>query len=266
MLFAPFLMEYNVRMKKNAVIVVAGIVLILAVLGVYKFSTRTKPPVTAPGVNFTEFGNLIFGNPGLKTDTWYLIYEKPGSAANSAELKFDSESICLGGVCPGGIAVGKRVKVEGIATTSIVLVRNLTTDISTSSGQSIALFFYSPLNDRFPGTNNIQCSRDGLVSVSRIIPKTNTPIQDTVNLLLKGALSPSEKQSGLTIEFPLDGLKLTGASLKNGILTLSFDDPQNRTSGGSCRAGILWFQIEATAKQFPGVNEVKFQPDALFQP
>jgi hypothetical protein len=253
-------------MKNRKIIAVTGIVLILAVLGVYKFATRTKPPVAAPDVNFTEFGNLIFGNPGFKADTWYLIYEKPGSAAESAELKFDSDSVCLGGVCPGGIAIGERVKVEGIATTSIVLVRRLTTDISTSSGQSVALFFYNPLNDRFPGSNNIQCSPQGLTPVTRIIPKTNTPIQNTVNLLLRGVLSPAEKQSGIVTEFPLDGLKLTGASLKDGILTLSFDDPQNRTSGGSCRSGILWFQIEATAKQFPGVNEVHFSPSTLFQP
>lgn len=256
------------QMPKRTIIAVTGILLILAVFSIYKFILRpaTIPVPTDRNVNFSEIGNLVFNNPGLKADTWYLIYEKPGSAALSAELRFDSESKCENGPCPGSIAEGERVRIDGIATTSIVLVRSLTTNISTSSGQSVAIFYYNPLNDRFPGTNNIQCSREGLMPVTRIIPRTNTPIQDAVNLLLKGVLSPSEKQSGLTTEFPLEGVKLTGASLKDGILTLSFDDPQNKTSGGSCRAGILWFQIEATAKQFPGVNEVKFKPDALFQP
>jgi hypothetical protein len=41
---------------------------------------------------------------------------------------------------------------------------------------------------------------------------------------------------------------------------------QRHTTDGSCRVGILWAQIEATAEQFPGVNEVKFLPGELFQP
>lgn len=40
----------------------------------------------------------------------------------------------------------------------------------------------------------------------------------------------------------------------------------NKTNGGSCRAGILWFQIEATAKQFSEVKQVRFLPEELFQP
>ncbi|MFN3301828.1 MAG: hypothetical protein ACK413_02260 [Patescibacteria group bacterium] len=36
--------------------------------------------------------------------------------------------------------------------------------------------------------------------------------------------------------------------------------------GGACRVGILWFQIEETAKQFPGVEKVQFLPEEIFQP
>jgi hypothetical protein len=57
-----------------------------------------------------------------------------------------------------------------------------------------------------------------------------------------------------------------GANLKEGILTLEFADPQNKTGGGACRTGILRGQIETTAKQFDGVNEVRFIPEELFQP
>lgn len=139
-------------------------------------------------------------------------------------------------------------------------------EMKTPENQNITLFYYNPLNDLFPGTRNIQCSANGLVAVSSTIPKTSTPIEDAVNLLLKGEISPDEKAQGATTEFPLTGFKLTGASLVNGVLTLTFNDPNNQTSGGSCRAAVLWAQIEATAKQFPGVNEVKFSPSTLFQP
>jgi hypothetical protein len=64
----------------------------------------------------------------------------------------------------------------------------------------------------------------------------------------------------------LEGFALVSSELAGGTLMLTFDDPQNKTSGGSCRVSILRAQIEATAKQFPGVNEVRFVPAELFQP
>ena len=79
-------------------------------------------------------------------------------------------------------------------------------------------------------------------------------------------LTEEERTAGIATEYPLEGLSLKGASLKDGILTLEFNDPSNRTGGGSCRVGILWFQIEATAKQFSEVQQVRFMPEELFQP
>ena len=131
--------------------------------------------------------------------------------------------------------------------------------------QQIKLYYYNSKLDT-DSTGNIACSKKGLALVERTIPKTTTPIQDAVKLLLKGEISAGEKTQGITSEFPLPELSLTGANLKNGVLTLSFNDPQNKTSGGSCRAGILWSQIEATAKQFLEVKSVKFIPESLFQP
>jgi hypothetical protein len=131
--------------------------------------------------------------------------------------------------------------------------------------REITLYYYNPHAD-MDESGNVLCSRAGLVPLAREIPLTKTPIQDTLHLLLKGDLTASEKQAGITTEFPLPGLVLKGAALAGGILTLEFDDAQNKTSGGSCRAGVLWFQIEATAKQVAGVERVRFVPETLFQP
>lgn len=129
----------------------------------------------------------------------------------------------------------------------------------------IKLYFYDSANDR-DETGNVLCSRQGLSAVERDIPLSKTPIQDAIRSLLQGGLTAAERASGVSTEFPLPGVELKGASLKDGVLTLNLADPNNRTSGGSCRAGILWFQIEATAKQFPEVNSVRFLPEELFQP
>lgn len=131
--------------------------------------------------------------------------------------------------------------------------------------RTVKLYYYDASRD-LDADNNVLCSRQGLVAVSRKIPVTLTPVQDTIRLLLKGELTASEKASGITTEYPLADLSLVGASLKTGILTLTFNDPQNKTGGGSCRVGILWAQIAATAEQFSEVTSVRFMPEELFQP
>ncbi|MBP8590951.1 GerMN domain-containing protein [Candidatus Shapirobacteria bacterium] len=131
--------------------------------------------------------------------------------------------------------------------------------------RKVKLYYYKPELDQ-DKEGNLACSRKGLVAVERTIPLTETPIQDTIRLLIGGELTGEEKAEGIKTEYPLEGLSLEGATLKDGVLTLHFSDPEGKTSGGSCRAGILWFQIEETAKQFPEVKEVRFLPEDLFQP
>lgn len=135
----------------------------------------------------------------------------------------------------------------------------------TAETRKINLFYYNPELDE-DESGNISCSRNGLVAVERQIPITQTPIQDAIKLLLSGNMTSKEEEQGVETEYPLPGFSLKGASLKDGVLTLEFEDPQNKTVGGSCRTGILWFQIEATAKQFNEVKEVKFLPEDIFQP
>ena len=129
----------------------------------------------------------------------------------------------------------------------------------------INLYYYNKTKDQELDPS-IGCSRDAVLPVEREVERTKTPIQDAINLLLQGGLTESEKQEGFFTEFPLAGFSLKGANLKNGALTLEFEDKNNKTTGGSCRVGLLWTQIEKTAKQFSGVNSVSFQPDILFQP
>ena len=136
---------------------------------------------------------------------------------------------------------------------------------STGPQRTVKLFYYNQMNDQ-DASGNTLCSSKGLVVVERQVSITNTPIQDTLKLLLRGEISFPERQQGIGTEYPLPGLELKGALLKDSVLTLEFADPNNKTSGGSCRTNVLRAQIEATAKQFLEVKEVKFKPAYLFQP
>lgn len=128
----------------------------------------------------------------------------------------------------------------------------------------VKLYFYNENRDKdFSG--DILCSSRGLVVIERRIQKTNTPIQDTLKELLLGPL-PAERVLTPGTEFPLPGFSLAGASLSNGVLTLALEDPQARSTGGSCRVSVLRAQLEATAKQFDGVRSVRFLPVGILEP
>ncbi|MFA5360366.1 MAG: Gmad2 immunoglobulin-like domain-containing protein [Candidatus Paceibacterota bacterium] len=138
----------------------------------------------------------------------------------------------------------------------------------TTPTQKILLYYYNPEKDK-DEQGNIKCSRDGLAAIEREVSVNQTSIIEVIDLLLKGKenLTAEDKEQGVTTEYPLEGFSLEEAVLKaDGTLVLTFNDPLNKTSGGSCRAGILWLQIEETAKQFEDVKKVEFLPEELFQP
>ena len=134
--------------------------------------------------------------------------------------------------------------------------------------RQILLYYYNPDLDR-DASGNVLCSRAGLVPVERSVPASlsgEALVREAIQRLISGNLIPEEQARGITTEYPLEGLQLMDVSLANGVATLSFSDPNNRTSGGACRAGVLWLQIEQTVLQFPGITQVKFLPKELFQP
>jgi len=164
-----------------------------------------------------------------------------------------------------GVLIFKKDNPSGLPENDDELRIPILFDMSGLPQRSIKLYYYNPSKDQ-DASGNIMCSRNGIEAVDRNIPLTKTPIQDAIKLLLKGELTSQERAQGITTEYPLAGVELKSASLENGILTLTFADPQNKTGGGSCRVGILWFQVEATAKQFAEVSSVRFMPEELFQP
>lgn len=147
-------------------------------------------------------------------------------------------------------------------------VYEIKVEFEKANTKSVLLYYYNPEKDK-DENGNIKCSKNGLVAIQREIPMTQTPIKDTIELLLKGKenLTENDLKQGITTEFPLEGFKLKSVNLRlDKTLILEFDDPLNKSSGGSCRASILWLQIEQTAKQFNEVLKVEFRPEYLFQP
>lgn len=113
---------------------------------------------------------------------------------------------------------------------------------------------------------NVLCSAAGLVPITRSIQETPAPLGEALALLFAGSLTAEERARGLTTEFPLAGVTLDSVSVENGTAVISISDPQNSTSGGACRTGIMAMQITKTAQQFPTVTDVRLEPEEVFQP
>jgi spore germination protein GerM len=139
--------------------------------------------------------------------------------------------------------------------------RNIFVSEEGSQKVDIELFYYNQTKDI-----DSSCDESYVLPVSRKIERTNTPIKDSLNLLLEGELTEEEKGNGFTTEFPNKDFKLVSANLSEGKLTLSFNEVPSFTSGGSCRVSLLATQLRKTAMQFKEVKEVVFQPDSIFQP
>jgi spore germination protein GerM len=132
---------------------------------------------------------------------------------------------------------------------------------------NVRLFYYNENKDKeLSGGDNRFYGMESILPVGREMHVSRTPIQDTINLLIKGELTAAERAAGFTTEFPNTDFKLLSANLKNGVLTLEFTEVPGFTTGGSYRISILANQIIKTAKQFPEVKEVRFKPEELFQP
>jgi hypothetical protein len=128
--------------------------------------------------------------------------------------------------------------------------------------ERIKLYYYNSNLDKDESGNALY-SKEGLVAVERIVPFSNDLIKDAINLLLKGILSPEEKNQGITTDFPLEGLSLNDLYFdENRNLFLVF--PNYEFGLDSKRMENLRLQIEATALQFPDVTAVFVKPDDLF--
>lgn len=131
----------------------------------------------------------------------------------------------------------------------------------------VKLYYKNYTND----PESINCAADTFVY--RTIPKSTTPLTDTVRLLLENKLTEQEKAFGLISPFEdanysdrLENFELESVDINNGIANLTFSDPDYFSSGGSCRVGLLTSMIDLTVKQFGSVDKVTYSPYDVFQP
>ncbi len=105
----------------------------------------------------------------------------------------------------------------------------------------------------------ISIDSDGSVSrkiVQRSMPKTDSPLTENIKALLQGPSLEENKMNCMTL-IP-KGTRLIGASVKNGIATLNFnEDFEFNTYGVEGSIGQL-MQIVYTATEFSTVKSVQF--------
>ena len=218
-------------------------------------------------INFLEQGVVVNAGSGA----YRFVYEAPGAPALTKDLNFLPTSLCYVEnaktdcsrlILKDGISafVTGTLRVGGVD----IVILKIESRAIEGKENTIKLFYYNPDQDK-DASGNILCSSKGVVGVERVVPQDITP-RAAIELLLRGELTVAERDSGIETEYPLEGLELTNTEIRDRTLVLTFDDALNKTTGGSCRVSILWLQIDATAKQFAGIDKVEANPGTLFQP
>lgn len=162
--------------------------------------------------------------------------------------------------------ITKTTVTPEVTTTPGVSVTATTTPGNAMT--SVRLYYKNYKND----PNVINCTSEDYVI--RQLPNDSNLVKATIELLVSNQLTAQETASGITSEFQnadyadrKAAFQIVSVNVANQVATVTFNDPKNFTSGGSCRSGILSSGFSNTLKQFDTVNTVQFLPqDLVFQP
>lgn len=164
----------------------------------------------------------------------------------------------------------KNIKPDDVdITTTINETPTITSTVSPTNAETLTIKLYYKNEKNDPDFLN--CEADTFVY--RNIPKTTTPLNETLKALVSNKLTQAEKNQGLTSPFEdalskekIDAFKFVSVSITNKIAKITLDDPKGFTSEGSCKSSLLSSMFSLTSKQFPTVESVTFYPNTLFQP
>jgi len=184
-----------------------------------------------------------------------------------------SPQVCL----TGNTSLDVTDQLSGIQTQLMLITQKLQSEFEsqtpaqnspfqTTAPMKVGLYYFNTIEDQKLPIEQ-QVNIDSILPVYRIFPASQNLLVDTLNELIKGKLTAAEITQWFTTEFPNENFKLLSSDLaSNGTLTLQFSEVAWFTAGGSARILILSNLIKKTVMQFPGVKNVVFVPDTLFQP
>lgn len=137
--------------------------------------------------------------------------------------------------------------------------KNIITPSQTSQKSETKITAPQKVAEREATLFFVAIAPDGSVSrksVKRMLPKSDSPLTDSINALLAGPL-PSERGKNCMTLIP-EGSKLLGASIKNGIATLDFNERFEFNGLGVEGYVAQLMQIVYTATEFSTVSSVQF--------
>ena len=99
-----------------------------------------------------------------------------------------------------------------------------TSSFQTTAPTKVALYYFNQTEDQKLSPEQ-QVNVNSILPVYRIFPASKNLLVDTINELIKGNLTATEKLQGFTTEFPNANFKLLSADLTaDGTLTLEFTE------------------------------------------
>jgi hypothetical protein len=111
--------------KGTSLVIMILSVIVLVIIGLFVYQEFFTSTGNKQNINFIEEGNLVFNNPGLVENVWYLVYDTEGAAANNVKLIFDENSVCKNQTSCSDLMIGQDVEIRGVKNNGEVLVKEL---------------------------------------------------------------------------------------------------------------------------------------------
>ncbi|MFA5071947.1 MAG: hypothetical protein WC511_06385 [Candidatus Pacearchaeota archaeon] len=111
--------------KGTSLVIMILSVMVLVIISLFVYQEFFAVTGNKQNINFIEEGNLVFNNPGLVENVWYLVYDTEGAAANNVKLIFDEKSICRNQTSCSDLMIGQQVEIRGVRNDGEVLVKEL---------------------------------------------------------------------------------------------------------------------------------------------
>lgn len=125
-------------------------------------------------------------------------------------------------------------------------VKSIPVKFSVGDTDAVKVFFNNSKMDPEYSCNKV-------FPVSRIIPRSEEPSADALNVLLEGVVSASERKKGFSTSINT-GVKVNRYWIEKEIAKADFDETLELNVGGSCRVSAIRAQITQTVMQFPGIK------------
>lgn len=188
-----------------------------------------------------EDGNVLFETYAEALDEWMTTDYVPFARVIDIDSDYTGPAtLVLQNANPSGLPENQKE-------------RRIPVNIGGQENMIVDVYFGREMT----GTDVVEC--DAVTARPRVVERTSGTARAAIEALLAGP-TYFEQKAGYFTSIN-DGVEIQDISIRDGTLSIDFNERLDESVGGSCRIQAIHAQIEETALQFDTVDDVAISID-----